>query len=105
MLTFIHRFCFLWAIASGRIRGVLSRSVYVVLAQYFEFIGLMDHLYELGLLDTGEYFVVGVCLADSDTITPDAYLTGNAAKNQSQESTAWLPYPSLTTYQNMHSSF
>lgn len=72
----------------GRIKGDLSRSVYVVLAQYFEFIGLMDHLYELGLLDTGEYFVVGVCLADSDTITPDAYLTGNAAKNQSQESTA-----------------
>lgn len=50
--------------------------VYVVLAQYFEFIGLMDHLYELGLLDTGEYFVVGVCLAESDTITPDAYLKG-----------------------------
>lgn len=51
-----------------------NTRIYVVLAQYFEFIGLMDHLYELGLLDTGEYFVVGVCLAESDTITPDAYL-------------------------------
>ncbi|XP_062588637.1 receptor-type guanylate cyclase Gyc76C-like [Saccostrea cucullata] len=52
----------------------MKTRIYVVLAQYYEFIGLMDHLYELGLLDTGEYFVVGVCLSDSDTITPDAYI-------------------------------
>lgn len=54
----------------------------MLLAQYFEFIGLMDHLYELGLLDTGEYFVVGVCLAESDTITPDAYLKGKVIVDQ-----------------------
>ena len=35
-------------------------SVYVMLGQSYEFVGLMDHLYDRGLLDTGEYFVVGV---------------------------------------------
>jgi len=31
-----------------------------MLGQSYEFVGLMDHLYDRGLLDTGEYFVVGV---------------------------------------------
>ncbi|XP_056019225.1 receptor-type guanylate cyclase Gyc76C-like isoform X2 [Ostrea edulis] len=72
-------------VASTRV----DTRIYVVLAQYYEFIGLMDHLYELGLLDTGEYFVVGVCLSESDTITPDAYLKEliktNRGKDQTKE--------------------
>lgn len=51
-------------------------SVYVILGKYFEFVGLMDHLYDRGLLDTGEYFVVGVHLGYYNSKDPQIYFKG-----------------------------
>ena len=51
-------------------------SVYVMLGQPYEFVGLMDHLQDRGLLDTGEYFVVGVHLGQYDPLNPQYYFQG-----------------------------
>lgn len=42
----------------------------------YEFVGLMDHLNDRGLLDTGEYFVVGVNVGQHDSKEPQAYFKG-----------------------------
>lgn len=47
-----------------------------MLGKSYEFIGLMDHLEDKGLLETGEYFVVGVDLEQYDPLTPHEYLEG-----------------------------
>ncbi len=54
----------------------LSPSVYVMLGEHFEFVGLMVSLLLKGLLDTGEYFVVGVDTAQYDPKDPQKYLEG-----------------------------
>ena len=51
-------------------------SVYVMLGAYFEFVGLMDHLQRRGLLDTGEYYVIGVHIGQYDPKDPQKYLEG-----------------------------
>ena len=47
-----------------------------MLGQSYDFVGLMANLYERGLLDTGEYFVVGVYLNYYDFTMPAKYLAG-----------------------------
>lgn len=47
-----------------------------MVGEYFEFVGLMIALYLRGLLDTGEYFVVGVDLYQYDPNDPARYLEG-----------------------------
>ena len=54
-------------------------SVYVMLGQPYEFVGLMDHLQDRGLLDTGEYFVVGVHVGQYDPLNPQRYFQGMCA--------------------------
>ncbi|XP_041364284.1 guanylate cyclase 32E-like [Gigantopelta aegis] len=50
--------------------------IYVMLGAIYEFVGLMDHLHEIGLLDSGEYFVVGVHTGEYDPNNPQAFLEG-----------------------------
>ncbi|XP_075559752.1 guanylate cyclase 32E [Dermacentor variabilis] len=50
--------------------------VFIVLGQYFEHIGLMASLEARGLLQGGEYFVVGVDVQQYDVEGPTRYLTG-----------------------------
>ena len=57
-------------------------SVYVMLGQPYEFVGLMDHLQDRGLLDTGEYFVVGVHLGQYDPLNPQYYFQGKLYTTQ-----------------------
>ena len=52
-----------------------------MLGQPYEFVGLMDHLQDRGLLDTGEYFVVGVHLGQYDPLNPQAYFQGICRHN------------------------
>ncbi len=47
-----------------------------MLGEHYEFIGLMVSLYLKGLLDTGEYFVVGVDTRQYDPTDPQKYLEG-----------------------------
>lgn len=47
-----------------------------MLGRRYEFIGLMDHLEDRGLLDSGEYFVVGIILRQYDPLKPFEYLEG-----------------------------
>lgn len=54
---------------------VRAWTVYVVVGQYFEHLYLLLSLYEKGLLDSGDYFVVGV---DVEQFDPDNdYFGGN----------------------------
>lgn len=55
---------------------VLIFVVYLMLGEPYEFAGLMVALYLRGLLDTGEYFVVGVDIMQYDPIDPQKYLEG-----------------------------
>ncbi|KAH9365534.1 hypothetical protein HPB48_000268 [Haemaphysalis longicornis] len=52
-------------------------AVLVVLGQYFEHIGLMASLEARGLLQGGEYFVVGVDVQQYDLEEPARYLTAS----------------------------
>ena len=56
-------------------------TVYVMLGQPYEFVGLMDHLQDRGLLDTGEYFVVGVHVGQYDPLNPQRYFQGTLRKH------------------------
>ncbi len=56
-------------------------AVYVMLGEHYEFVGLMLGLLLRGLLDTGEYFVVGVDTRQYDPRDPLKYLEGVCAEN------------------------
>lgn len=47
-----------------------------MLGDPYEFVGLMDHLQDLGLLDTGDYFVVGVTRDTYKLDKPQEFLQG-----------------------------
>ena len=51
-------------------------SVYVMLADFYEFEGLLIALRLKGLLDTGEYIVVGVDPKQYDSSDPQKYIEG-----------------------------
>ncbi|CAN8007227.1 unnamed protein product, partial [Ixodes pacificus] len=51
-------------------------AVYLVLGYYFEHIGLMASMEARGLLDRGDYYVVGVDVEQYDIEQPRRYLTG-----------------------------
>lgn len=50
--------------------------VYLILGHYYEHVGLMLSLERKGLLDNGDYFVVGVDLEQYAATEPDKYLRG-----------------------------
>ncbi|XP_076457284.1 speract receptor-like [Babylonia areolata] len=54
----------------------LETRIYIMLGESYEFIGLMDHLQRRGLLDSGDYFVVGVCLDTFETSNTRFFLEG-----------------------------
>lgn len=54
----------------------MSRLVYVILGHQYEHVGLMLSLKRKGLLDRGEYFVVGIDIEQYDAQQPDKYLRG-----------------------------
>ncbi|XP_076458574.1 speract receptor-like [Babylonia areolata] len=54
----------------------LETRIYIMLGESYEFIGLMDHLQERGILDSGDYFVVGVCLNAYDHSNSRNFLEG-----------------------------
>ena len=47
-----------------------------MLGEHYEFVGLMVSLLLKGLLDTGEYFVVGIDTRQYDPRDPQKYLEG-----------------------------
>ncbi len=47
-----------------------------MLGEFYEFVGLMVALYLRGLLDTGDYFVVGVDTMQYDPNDPAKYMEG-----------------------------
>ena len=51
-------------------------TVYVMLAEWFEFRALLMALKTQGLLDTGEYVVVGVDPNQYDSSDTQKYITG-----------------------------
>ncbi|GIY60455.1 uncharacterized protein CEXT_220851 [Caerostris extrusa] len=51
-------------------------KVYVVLGYYFEHLGLMVSMEKRGLLDKGEYYVVGVDIEQYESQNPRRYLKG-----------------------------
>ena len=57
-------------------RPFSSISVYVMLADFYEFEGLLIALRLKGLLDTGEYIVVGVDPKQYDSSDPQKYIEG-----------------------------
>ncbi|ESO83952.1 hypothetical protein LOTGIDRAFT_91228, partial [Lottia gigantea] len=59
----------------------LDTRIYVMLGAYYEFIGLMDHLQDTGLLDSGEYIVVGVDEDAYDINNVQNYLQGIFSDN------------------------
>ena len=48
-----------------------------MLGEHYEFVGLMVSLLLKGLLDTGEYFVVGIDTRQYDPRDPQKYLEGS----------------------------
>ncbi|RZF40474.1 hypothetical protein LSTR_LSTR000353 [Laodelphax striatellus] len=50
--------------------------IYVILGYYFEHIGLLSAMYEMNLLDNGEYWVVGVDLEQYNPGDPRKYFKG-----------------------------
>lgn len=54
----------------------ISPLVYVILGHHYEHVGLMLSLKQKGLLDKGEYFVVGIDIEQYDASAPDKYLRG-----------------------------
>lgn len=56
--------------------------VYLILAQQFEHIGLLASLQNRGLLESKDYFVVGIDLEQYDSRQPDKYLKGVLQDNQ-----------------------
>lgn len=64
----------------------IDTRIYVILGKSFEFVGLMDHLEDKGLLETGEYFVVGVNFGQFNPLEPHQYLEGIFDKNVSDSS-------------------
>ncbi|XP_071130761.1 guanylate cyclase 32E-like [Mytilus edulis] len=64
----------------------IDTRIYVMLGRRYEFIGLMDHLEDRGLLDSGEYFVVGIILRQYDPLKPFEYLEGIFDRNVSDSS-------------------
>ncbi|XP_071106522.1 speract receptor-like [Haliotis cracherodii] len=62
--------------------------IYVMLGHYYEFMGLMDHLYEAGLLDSAEYFVVGVEVNQFDPMKPQKFMEGLFDTNVTRRSAA-----------------
>lgn len=55
---------------------IQRNKVYVILGHHYEHIGLMLSLKRKGLLDEGEYFVVGFDIEQYDAAAPDKYLRG-----------------------------
>ena len=55
----------------------LFLAVYVMLAEYFEFHGLLQALKQRDLLSTGEYVVLGVETKHYDPKDPQKYIAGN----------------------------
>ncbi|XP_067672620.1 speract receptor-like isoform X2 [Haliotis asinina] len=62
--------------------------IYVMLGLYYEFMGLMDHLYEAGLLDSADYFVVGVEVNQFDSMNPQKFMQGLFDTNVTRRSAA-----------------
>ena len=56
-------------------------AVYVMLADYYEFEGLLIALKLRGLMDTGDYVVVGVDSKQYDPSDPQKYIEGNIRHN------------------------
>ncbi|GFY37006.1 guanylate cyclase 32E [Trichonephila inaurata madagascariensis] len=50
--------------------------IYVILGHNFEYLGMMISLQKRGLLDNGEYFVIGVDIEQYDNQNPMKYLKG-----------------------------
>ncbi|KAG7202068.1 hypothetical protein KM043_004743 [Ampulex compressa] len=50
--------------------------IYVILGNYYEHMGLLMALDEKKLLESGEYWVVGVDLEEYDAVRPDKYFRG-----------------------------
>uniref|UniRef100_A0A1I8PSJ2 Receptor ligand binding region domain-containing protein n=1 Tax=Stomoxys calcitrans TaxID=35570 RepID=A0A1I8PSJ2_STOCA len=53
-----------------------NTRIYLILGHYYEHVGLMVALYNRGLLDEGDYFVLGVDIEQYDPSKPDKYLRG-----------------------------
>lgn len=54
----------------------VHHAVYVILGHHYEHVGLMLSLKHRGLLEKGEYFVVGIDIEQYDASAPDKYLRG-----------------------------
>ncbi|XP_054711371.1 guanylate cyclase 32E-like [Uloborus diversus] len=54
----------------------LDTRIYVILGFHFEHLGLMMSLHKKGLLENGEYFVVGVDIEQYESEHPTKYLKG-----------------------------
>lgn len=59
--------------------------VYLILGHYFEHIGLMKSLQDRGLLDKGEYFVVGIDIEQYDPSAADKYMRGSLMETGDSE--------------------
>lgn len=46
------------------------------MGHYYEHVGLMVSLYNKGLLDKGDYFVVGIDIEQYDASKPEKYMRG-----------------------------
>lgn len=55
---------------------ISASVVYIILGHHYEHVGLMLSLKQKGLLDKGEYFVVGIDIEQYDAMAPDKYLRG-----------------------------
>ncbi|KAM7354791.1 guanylate cyclase 32E isoform 5-T7 [Cochliomyia hominivorax] len=53
-----------------------NTRIYVILGHYYEHVGLMVSLHNKGLLNKGEYFVVGIDIEQYDASRPDKYMRG-----------------------------
>ncbi|OWF46455.1 guanylate cyclase 32E-like [Mizuhopecten yessoensis] len=70
----------------------VDTRIYVMLGQFYDFIGLMDHLYDRGLLETGDYYVVGVILGQYDQNDPQRIIKGIFSSNVSLSSVKAFRY-------------
>ncbi|CAD7080488.1 unnamed protein product [Hermetia illucens] len=62
-----------------------NTRIYLILGHYFEHIGLMKSLQNRGLLDKGEYFVVGIDIEQYDPSAADKYMRGSLMETGDSE--------------------
>ncbi|KAI1292246.1 Guanylate cyclase 32E [Halotydeus destructor] len=100
-VTFVDKWTstYYYGYTENPFNGLIERSytrarIYVVVGNYFEHLGILLSLAEKGLLDNGQYFVVGVDVEQYDAADPAKYFRGVLPVEGGKEEVAERAYQS-----------